>query len=103
MPTPADIRALLAEEPNDPFLLYALAQALAGEADHAAALEQYDRTLAADPRYFAAYYHKAKSLIALGRLAEARSLLQTGIAAAAAGSDHHTAGEMSELLAGIDD
>lgn len=101
MPSIAQLEKMLAADPSDPFLLYGLAQehARAGDAPgHARAVELYDRCLAADPSYLYAYYHKARSLLALGREPDAAQALRAGLAAAARAGDAHAHAELSALL-----
>ncbi len=71
-------------------------------------LEQWEEAAAAfakaievDAKYSAAYYHKARSEIALGRAADARATLKAGMEIAHAAGDWHTQGEMQALLDSI--
>lgn len=98
MPTKQDILDLLKDEPNDTFLLYALAMAQIAEGHHAQAVEAFDRVLTNDPGYSAAYYHKAKALIALARPAEAKATLSAGIPVATKKGDLKTVREMQDLM-----
>ncbi|MDX2147140.1 MAG: tetratricopeptide repeat protein [Planctomycetota bacterium] len=75
------IQAMLVRSPGDPFLLYALAQEQAKAGNHAQAVLAYDRCLAADPTYYYAYYHKARSQEELGDAAGLIATLDAGIAA----------------------
>lgn len=98
MPSIADLQKLLAKDPADPFVLYGLAQEYAKKGDHAAAVGFYDRCLAADPAYCYAYFHKARSLEALGKVPEALETLARGVAAARAAQDGHALSELSGYL-----
>ncbi len=98
MPSIADLQRLLAADPNDAFLLYGMAQELARTGDHAAAVGWYDRCLAADPGYCYAYFHKARSLRALGRTPQAVQTLQAGADASRRAGDGHAAGEIAAYL-----
>jgi tetratricopeptide (TPR) repeat protein len=89
---------LLAADPADPFVLYGIAQEHARAGDHAAAVGFYDRCLAADPLYCYGYYHKAVSLLALGRSDDARATLIAGEAAARDAGDGKALNEISGLL-----
>lgn len=100
MPSVADLEKLLAESPADPFVLYGLAQAHAKGGGHERALEFYDRCLAADPGYCYAYFHKARSLEAMGRRSEAAGALRAGLDAARGAGDAHA---MSEIAAYLDE
>jgi len=82
MPTRQQIQKFLTQEPNDPFMLYALATDHAKESEHESAIEYFDKTIAADPDYVYAYYHQARSYEALNRIKEAKTTLDTGLEAA---------------------
>ncbi|MCK6456200.1 MAG: tetratricopeptide repeat protein [Phycisphaerae bacterium] len=99
MPSVEQIRKLLASEPDDVFLNFALAMELAKAEKRDDAVAQFDRVITLDPDYTAAYHHKARTLIAAGRADDARQTLVTGIARAQAIGNAHAAGEMSDLLA----
>ncbi len=95
------IEAMLADEPNDPFLRYSLAL----EQDKAG---QHDESLAAlralaegEPPYVPAFFMAGQQLARLDRTDEARAILRTGIEAARQQNDLHAAGEMSEFLTSL--
>lgn len=92
------LRTLLAAEPNDGFLLYALAQELAkaGRFDEAAV--QYDRAIEVDPKECYAFFHKAKALEQAGKLAAAVEALRAGLARARAVGDRKAASEIEGYL-----
>jgi tetratricopeptide (TPR) repeat protein len=98
MPSIADLERLLAAAPSDPDLLYGLAMehAKAGRTDTACTF--FDRCLAADPAYCYAYYHKARTLEAAGRLPEAVATLREGHAAAQRAGDRHAISEITAYL-----
>jgi tetratricopeptide (TPR) repeat protein len=98
MPSLAQLHKLLAAEPNDPFLLYGLAQEHARLGNHTEALQWYDRCLVADPRYAYAYFHKARSQEALGDTPAAVETLRAGVQAARAAGDQHAQSEISGYL-----
>jgi len=95
MPTREQIQKLLSLEPNDPFMLYALATDHAKEAEHDSAIEYYDKTIQADPDYVYAYYHQARSYEALDRIDDAKSALDTGLEAAKRVNDAKGISEIS--------
>lgn len=102
MPSIAQLSKLLEAEPNDPFLLYGLAQEYAKAGDVARAVEHFDRCLAADPAYCYAYYHKAKALGTAGRADEAKQVIAAGMAASRTAGDAHAASELQALLFDLD-
>lgn len=98
MPSIEQLQKLLAAEPNDPFMLYGLAQEYAKAGQTERAIEHYDKCLAADPGYCYAYYHKAKALEDAGRVGEAAAILKAGCEVAKRTGDSHAAAEMSGYL-----
>ena len=98
MPPIPDLERLLAAEPSDPFLLYGMAQELAKAGRHGDALAWYDRCLAAEPAYCYAYFHKARTLEALGLVPDAIATLRAGAAVAKKAGDNHAAAEIAAYL-----
>jgi tetratricopeptide (TPR) repeat protein len=92
------LQKLAALAPNDPLTHYGLALEYLNSQQWDPAVAAFDAALKVDPKYSAAYYHKARALLGAGRAAEARSTLDAGIAVAAAGGDWHTQNEMTALL-----
>lgn len=101
MPSIAQLEQLLAADPRDAFVLYALAQEhakLATSEGHRGAIGFYDRCLAVDPAYHYAYFHKAKSQEAIGDQAGAVETLRYGLAAARKSGDGQAASEIAGYL-----
>lgn len=92
---------MLLEDPRDTFLRYGLAMELEKEGQHDPSLEQLRGLMADTPPYVPAFFMAGQQLARLGRLAEARSALRSGIERARAAGDGHAAGEMAEFLAGL--
>lgn len=95
------IEAMLADDPGDTFLRYSLAMELDKEGNHDASLAKFAELTNDDPPYVPAFFMSAQQLSRLGRLAEARAILQNGIAAASAQEDFHAEREMTEFLASL--
>jgi len=95
------LEALLAENPADLFLRYALALELEKEGDHGGSLDRLSELQRAEPPYVPAFFMAAQQLVKLARIAEARAALRDGIEQARQQGDAHAAGEMSELLASL--
>lgn len=95
------IEALLADDPNDPFLRYSLAMELDKEGRHDRSLAEFARLMADSEPYVPAFFMAAQQLARLGRIAEARTALRDGIEQARAAGNAHAAGEMSEFLASL--
>ncbi len=67
-----------------------------------AALAGFDRALAIDPGYIAAYFQKGSMLLSIGRKDDARVALSAGVATANRLGESHAADEMQALLDQID-
>lgn len=98
MPSLEKLDQMLQKEPQDVFLNFARAMELARQNRGDEALQQFDRVIGLDAGYCPAFFQKGRTLVGLGRTADARAALQSGIAAAESVGDHHAAGEMNDLL-----
>lgn len=94
------LKRMLQDDPADTFCLYGLALEHAKAGRHDDAISLFDRTLEIDPHYCYAYFHKAKSLEAAGRVDEAMRALGTGQARAREAGD---AQAMNEIAAYLDE
>lgn len=95
------METLLAADPGDQFLRYALSQELDKASEHDRSLELL-AGLTRDARpYVAAYFMAAQQLARLRRIDDARSFLRDGIEEARRQGDLHAAGEMAEFLAAL--
>ncbi len=92
------IEGLLADDPDDTFLNYALAKEFVGEGEIEAGIAAFDRVLQLDPNYVPAYFQKGQTLATEGEVEAARDVLIRGIAVAEQVSDAHAAGEMTAYL-----
>ncbi|MFO0829925.1 MAG: hypothetical protein U0572_17420 [Phycisphaerales bacterium] len=90
-------------EPSDPFVLYGVAQEFARRERHDEAIAWYDRCLAADPAYCYAYFHKARSLEAMKRIAAAVATLRTGLERAKAAGDRQATNEIGAYIDELED
>ncbi len=98
MPSREQIEKLLAAEPDDLFLNFALAMELAKGDTKAPALQRFRRVIELDADYSPAYYQQGRLLLTLDRPDEARAVLTAGVEAARRSDDQHAAAEMNELL-----
>jgi hypothetical protein len=97
------IEAMLADDPDDPFLRYGLAMEHASAGDDATCVAVLRDLIARTARapYVPAYLQAGQALVRLDRIAEACAVLKEGIAAAATAGDTHAQGEMQGLLDSI--
>ena len=96
------IEEMLESEPNDVELRYMLAMEHASLGDDAAAVGAFRNLIAIDPEYPAAYHMGGRALQRLGKIDDARALLQQGIPVSLKLGNTHAAGEMQELLENLD-
>jgi Tfp pilus assembly protein PilF len=96
------IRALLAEDPEDPFLRYGLAMEYAGQGDDTTAATHFRDLITASPEYVPAYLMLGQTLVRLGDEDQAKDALRRGVAAAAKAGNEHAQGEMQALLDGLE-
>jgi len=102
MPTIEQIEAMLIDNPNDTFLLYALAMELASQGELDRSLSIFGELIHLDVPYVPAFFMSSQQLVQLGRVAEAKTMLAAGIEHARKQQDDHAAAEMSEFLATLD-
>lgn len=98
MPSIQQLTKLLEAEPNDPFLLYGIAQEHLRLGDFDQAVAWFDRTIAADPAHGYAYFHKARAHEQAGRTAHAAETVRAGIAVARSVGDQKAWSELSGYL-----
>jgi Flp pilus assembly protein TadD len=96
------IEEMLAEEPNDPELRYALAMEHVSAGDDENAIRCFQELGTLRPDYVPAYFHLAQALIRRGRTDEARPVMERGITTARSKGDHHAADELQGLLSSIE-
>jgi len=93
-----DLEKMLDENPNDPFLIFALAKEYESKEGTLQALLMYEHLVTNYPEYIATYYHYAKVLHKAGNRNEAVRLLEKGIEEGTKAKDMHAVGEMRGML-----
>jgi predicted Zn-dependent protease len=88
----------LAEYPNDAFGRYGLAMEYANSGDQEAALAEFATLLKSNPDYTAGYFMAAQTLAKIGKIADARAMLTSGIASAERTNNAHAKSEMEGML-----
>jgi len=91
----------VAAKPSDAFARYGLAMECANSGDTAAADEHFKALLASHSEYVAGYFQYGQFLAKSGRVEEARSALNAGIATARRTGDEHARSEMEVALADL--
>ena len=93
--------AMLADEPEDQFLRYALAMEYEKEGQYEKSLDFLRGLMADDPPHVPSFFMAGQHLTKQNRIDEARTILREGIEHARQQGNSHAAGEMSEFLAGL--
>ncbi len=92
------LQAMLAQDGNNTFARYGLAMEYVKAGRLEDAVHEFQSVISANPAYVAAYYHGGQTLEKLGRVDDARSLYEQGIAAATRTGDHHARAELQAAL-----
>ncbi|WP_462265387.1 tetratricopeptide repeat protein [Mucilaginibacter sp.] len=93
----AKLLEFLNNEPNDPFLLYALATEYLRLNQTADALHYYERLVSEHPAYVGTYYHLGKLYESLNRKADAVTTYTQGMQVARAARDNHALSELQAV------
>jgi predicted Zn-dependent protease len=93
------LQTMLQKEPDDLFLLYAIAMEHKKALELADALSYLERVMKKDPLYCVAYQQAGQVHELAGDVAAAKKAYQEGIAAAARKGDLHAKEEMEGALA----
>jgi tetratricopeptide (TPR) repeat protein len=93
-----ELEKMLDENPDDPFLIFALAKEYEKSEGTLQALLMYEHLVTNYPTYIATYYHYAKVLQKAGNKSEALLLLQKGIEEGTKAKEMHAVSEMRGLL-----
>ncbi len=92
------LTGILQHNPKDSFARYGLAMAYAAEGKTDEALREFATTTDHNPDYVPAYQMSAQTLIKAGRIDEARTRLQEGLAACNRTGNAHAASEMQGMV-----
>jgi len=92
------LKAILAQDPNNQLTRYALGMEYSGAGEIDAAIAEFKQLLTANPDYANAYFMAAQALAGAERKEEARQMLKDGIAAAQRSANQHAQSEMQQML-----
>lgn len=88
------LQKLLGEDPDSPFLQFAIAKEYENESDHEKALGYYARLMGQHPEYTGTYYHYANLLMESGRTEEGFNIYDFGIEMCKKVGDQHALAEL---------
>ncbi len=86
---------MLAESPDDPFLLFAIAKEYEAASNPEQALAHYTQVMEQDADYVGTYYHLAKLYEKIEQPEKALDTYATGMVVARRVGDHHALAELS--------
>ena len=89
------LQSFLKDQPNDPFLLFAIAKEYESHDDKQTALTHYLHLRATTPQYVGLYYHLGKLYEKLEQTAEAIDTYKTGMVVAKQEKDMHAYNELA--------
>jgi hypothetical protein len=93
------LRSFIAQRPSDPFPRYALALEHKNAGQLEEAWDTFRMLMDAHRDYVPAYLHAGHTLVALGRLPEARTVFDSGVEASRRCGDGHARSELEAALA----
>ncbi len=96
------LEALLADDPNDPFLRYGLAMELEAQGDTPGAIDHLRSLIDDFPEYVPAFLQVGQLLIKQGEPVDAKDYLRMGMDVAMKVAEHHAYSEMEGLLASLE-
>ena len=97
------IEAMLADDPNDPFLRYGLAMEYVSQNDDAQAASCFLGLLEAAPDYVPGYLQAGQAFLRLGQRNHAQTIWTRGVEVARSKGDQHAAEEMQGFLASLNE
>lgn len=95
--------SFLESQPNEPFLLFAIAKEFESKDEKLQALEYYQRLEATTPQYVGLYYHLGKLYERLGQPEKALDTYKTGMSVAQQEKDMHAYNELAGAKMNISD
>jgi len=93
------LQEMLAEDPADTFLQYAIAMEHKSAGNVEDSERGFRKLTGLSPPYVPAFFMLGQLLAGEDRIEESRAVLREGIGQARSQNEHHAAGEMSEFLA----
>ncbi len=97
------LQNFLSTQPDDAFLLFAIAKEYEGAGNFEAALTHYTRLRETTPQYVGLYYHLGKLLEKLEHPADALEIYKTGMTIAKAERDNHSYSELAAAKMDLSD
>lgn len=94
---------MLAESPQDAFILFAIAKEYEGMGDDVAAMEHFQKLKEHEPGYVGLYYHLGKLRERMGDVAGAFHIYKEGMRIARNAGDQHSLNELAAAKLNLGD
>src|SRR5690242_998292 len=88
------LKSMVAQDPANAFARYGLAMEYFKTNQLEAAATEFGELISSNPDYAASYYHAGRTLEKLGRVDEARAVMERGVEVTTRLGDHHTRSEL---------
>lgn len=85
-------------DPTDPDIAYMIAQEHVTQGEHERSLAEFDESIRLDPHYHYAFFHKARSLVVLGREDDAIGVLREALKRSRSAGDAKATNEIEAFL-----
>ena len=96
------LKEFLSENPNDSFLIFAIAKEYEKLNELNKAAENYDLIIQNEPEYVGVYYHRAKLHETLNENEQAVAVYKQGLEVAKRTKDFHAASELNTALMNLE-
>ncbi len=93
---------MLKEDPQDSFLLFAIAKEYEKVDNMDTAITYYEKVVSNDSNYTGVYYHLGAALAEKGQKEQAIEIYKTGIDICKAQGDHHALSELKSVLMNLE-
>ncbi len=95
------LKQMVAQDPANSFARYGLAMEYSNTGALEDAVREFETLIGQDANYCAAYFHGGQALEKLGRIDEARTTYEQGIAATTRKGDAHTRAELEAAIVSL--
>ncbi|HZS55664.1 MAG TPA: hypothetical protein VFA65_14780 [Bryobacteraceae bacterium] len=92
------LKQMVEQDPVNSFARYGLAMEYANTGALEQAVSEFEDLIQRDANYSAAYFHGGQALEKLGRIEQAKTMYEKGIAASSRKGDAHTRAEIEAAL-----
>ena len=92
------LKGMVEQDANNSFARYGVAMEYKNVGDWGSASAEFEKLIAIDPNYVAAYFHGGQTFEKMGRTGDARALYERGLTACSRIGDAHTRSEIQTAL-----